>query len=99
MGGAAFRGPCNVFDNECDGFGVFVELKIYMSMSNDNANTAYFRVTPTVGGCGNYKLGKYRRWDTGPGSADIKQVCARLTKDVDWGNDKPYKGTTACVHT
>lgn len=90
---------CNVVDKECDGYGVFVEIKIYMNVAYDNGNTSFFRVTPNAGGCGNYKLGKYRRWDTGPGSADIKKVCARLTKDVPWGNDKPYKYTLDCVNT
>ncbi|MGZ8736220.1 MAG: hypothetical protein ACXWW7_03550 [Nocardioides sp.] len=91
---------CNVIDEECDGYGVFVELKIYMDMSNDNKNTVYFRVTPNAGGCGNGKYAKdYKRWDTGWGSEDIDQVCARLTKDVPMGNDKPYKGTTDCVNT
>ena len=91
---------CNVIDEECDGYGVFVELKIYMDMSNDNLNTSYFRVTPNAGGCGNGKYAKdYKRWDTGWGSRDIVRVCARLTKDVPMGNDKPYKGTTDCVYT
>ena len=86
-------------DKECDDHGVFVKLKIYMNLTYDNGNTAFSRVTPNAGGCGNYKLGTYRRWDTGPGSADIKKVCARLTKDVPGGNDKPYKYTLDCVYS
>jgi hypothetical protein len=91
---------CNVVDMECDDYGVFVQLKIYMSMSNDNNNTAYMRVTKNAGGCGHHWYAeKYKRWDTGWGSTDIEMVCARLAKDVPWGGDKAYKGTTDCQQT